>query len=85
MSPYSLNDDETLPMGYQYKVAPRSLNIGTSTVQHGGEFRGKISVWENGRFLWSKLSEIRSTTKDDAQRDAESMKRELLAENGLIQ
>lgn len=59
------------------------INIGPYTVQNRYSFRGAVSVWENGRFLWKEVLNIERLSKIDALQDAINYKKELLELNGV--
>lgn len=50
------------------------MTTGTISILNGPlGFMGKLSVYENGRYLWSEGAQIHRLTKEDAIQDAKNM------------
>lgn len=43
-------------------------------------YQGKITVYENGRYIWSKSTGINRLTREDARQDAIDYRRSVLEE-----
>lgn len=52
--------------------------INTGTIDTGSGFKGRVTVTENGRYLWSECTAPTRLNKADALKDAEQYRKELL-------
>jgi len=62
----------------------KNSSVQIKAIKTANGFKGRILVYEGNQFLWSKVTDTESVTKDDALLTAYHLAQEIADENGMI-